>query len=297
MLDRLRRRLDPARHAPLLPPTPSLSGLARRVARRDLADLAERAQLPDLGHGFDAFGLTRTGVLSGLVITAPLYDTWFRVSSYGAEQLPERGGAVLACNHSGTLPMDAMMVWNDVIRHSPGNRVLRIIMDNFVPGLPAVNTLFARAGGVGGSRGNFHAILASGQLLLVFPEGVPGIGKAFKDRYQLQKWREGHVELAIRHGVPVVPVAVVGAEEQMPQLTRIEGIKAFGAPYLPVPATPFPLPVHYHVHYGEPLPVHERWRPAQAQDPFVVSEAANWVKGTVQDLLDRGVAARPGIFR
>jgi len=297
MFEELRRRLDPTNHLVLIPEVPGLSHLARRVLPQHLIDLADNATLPDLGHGYDAFGLKRTGVLNGLMITWLLYERWFRVTSHGAEGLPAEGGAVLAANHSGTLPLDAMMIWTDVVRHSPGHRVPRVIMDHFVPELPGVNTVFIRAGGIGGSRGNFHRVLSSGQLLLVFPEGVPGIGKAFKDRYQLQGWREGHAELAIRHGVPVVPVAVIGAEEQMPQIARIQGISAFGAPYLPIPATPVPLPVHYHIWYGEPVPLPELYEPGQAQDPHVVEEAALRVREAVQALVDKGVAEREGVFR
>lgn len=274
---------------------PLLSALARRRLRA-----AERARLADLrvadaGHGFDAFGLHADGVAMGLVATRFLYERWFRVRSQGIEHVPHDGPAVLAANHSGTLPFDAAMIWADVARRTDPPRVVRPVMDHFVGELPVVGTLFSRVGGVGGSRGNTRALLEAGELLLVFPEGTIGIGKPFRERYHLQAWRVGHAELAIRHAAPIVPVAVVGAEEQLPQLGRLP-IRLFGAPYLPVPATPLPLPVRYHILYGPPVPVHERWSPAEADDPAVTAEAAQLVERAVQELLDEGLRSRKGVF-
>ncbi len=250
----------------------------------------------DAGHGFDAFGMHPDIVALGEVLLAPLYDRYFRVSSYGAaEAIPKEGPAVIAANHSGALPIDGAMLWLDVLRHTTPPRVARTVADHFVPMLPVIGTLFARGGMVGGSRGNARVLLEAGELLLIFPEGVPGIGKHFRDRYKLQDWRVGHVELAIRHGAPVVPVGVVGAEEQMPQIGRIP-IQFAGAPFVPVTLTPLPMPVHYHLHYGAPIRTDLEYRPEHADDPAAVREAAARVKAAVQALLDKGLAERPGIF-
>ena len=124
---------------------------------------------------------------------------------------------------------------------------------------------------------------------------MPGIAKHFKDRYKLQEWRVGHVELAIRHRAPVIPVAVVGAEEQLPQIGRIP-IKVLAFPFIPLTLTPIPLPVRYHIYYGKPLAFHERFPPEASDDPAVVREAAAEVKAAVQALLDRGLAERKGVF-
>ena len=133
---------------------------------------------------------------------------------------------------------------------------------------------------------------------MIFPEGVPGIGKPFSERYQLQDWRVGHAELAIRHSAPVIPVAFIGPEEQMPQMARLERFgKVLGLPYLPIPASPIPLPVRYHIHYGEPIALHQDYRPEQADDPEVVNEAAHRVKTAVQGLIERGLEIREGVFR
>ncbi|MEQ1567698.1 MAG: lysophospholipid acyltransferase family protein [Myxococcota bacterium] len=250
----------------------------------------------DAGHGFDQFGMHPDFVAMGESVGALLYDRYFRVLSYGAEHVPRSGPAVLAANHSGTLPLDGAMLWVDVLRHTDPPRAARPVADYFVSTLPVVSTLFARCGVVGGSRGNARALLESGELLMIFPEGVPGIGKPFKDRYQLQEWRQGHCELAIRHSAPVVPVGIVGPEEQMPQLARIKVPGGGALPYIPIPATPLPLPVRYHIHYGEPLRFDQEYSPDQADDPEVVQKAADRVRAAVEGLLARGLALRKGVF-
>jgi len=139
-------------------------------------------------------------------------------------------------------------------------------------------------------------LLERGEMLLIFPEGTVGIGKPFSERYKLQDWRVGHIEFAIRHRSPVVPVAVIGAEEQMPQIARLP-IHLFGSPWLPITATPFPLPTHYHIHYGQPIVFHDRFKPSDADRPDVIDAAALEVKAAVQDLIDQGLEARKGVFR
>ncbi len=268
------------------------------AARLDPAqrDRLSRLSYNDAGHGYDPFGLHPDFVAFGQALTAGLYDRWFRVESSGHENIPARGGAVVAANHSGAIPFDSAMIWTDIVRHTEPPRVPRPVADHFVPMIPVIGTIFARGGMVGGSRRNASALLECGDLLLIHPEGVPGVAKHFKDRYKLQDWRVGHVELAIRHGVPVIPTAVVGAEEQMPQIGRIP-ISMMGLPFIPVTLVPFPLPVKYHIRYGAPIPVHETYTPDQADDPAVVRRAAAEVKAAVQALIDTMLATRAGVFR
>jgi len=251
----------------------------------------------DAGHGFDAFGMHPSFVALGEVVLAPLYDKYFRVRSWGHENIPSQGPAVLAANHSGNIPIDGMMLWLDVLRHTQPPRVARPIADHFVPSLPYLGTFFARGGMVGGSRGNARTLLNSGEMLMIFPEGVPGIVKPWSKRYQLQKFREGHAELAIRHQAPIVPIGVVGGEEQLPALFSSRRIgKLFGLPIMPVPAVPIPLPVRYHLYYGEPIPVQEEFKPEHADDPQAVKEVAARVQEAVQRLVHQGLSERTGIF-
>lgn len=269
--------------------------LARTFGGNAPSERVERLHFPDLGHGYDRFGLQPDFVALGDVIGRFAYDRYFRVESQGHQHLPRTGPAILASNHSGALPFDGAMIWVDVFRHTEPPRVPRPVADYFVTSLPVVSTFYARTGVVGGSRGNARALLEAGELLMVFPEGTAGISKHFSQRYRLQQWTKGHAELAILHQAPVVPVAVVGAEEQMPQIGRIP-IKVGALPFIPIMATPVPLPVKYHIRYGEPLRFDQEFAPKDADDPEIVAAAAARVKDAVQALLKEGLASRTGVF-
>lgn len=270
--------------------------LARAMLTPEQRSHLEGLQLDDAGHGWDRFGASREGVAVALSTVRHLYDRYFRVLSYGAEHIPPTGPTIVVSNHSGTLPLDGMMLWADILLRTSPPRLPRAVADHFVPALPFINTFFSRAGMVPGSRANVRVLLEQGELLLLFPEGVAGIGKPPSEAYRLQRWTVGHAELAIRHRALVVPAAVIGAEEQWPQLGRIERLHPFGIPYLPIPATPLPLPVRYRIHYGEPLALHEGLAPEEADDPAVLRRAAERTKDAVAALIERGLAEREGVF-
>jgi len=246
----------------------------------------------DEGHGYDVFGLHADAVRRAVRWGRPLYRRYFRVESSGIEHVPSSGAAILVPNHSGTLPIDGAMLWLDVVQRT--GRVLRPIADRFVPRLPFVSTVFARTGVVSGTHTNVRRLLEVGELIVIFPEGVSGPAKPFRERYQLQKWRVGHAELAIRHRAPIIPVAIIGAEESWPVLFRIRAFHAFGAPYLPVPASLVPLPVQLHLHYGPPLELHRQYPVEAADDPDALAAAAAEVRAAVEALITRGLAARRG---
>ena len=167
----------------------------------------------DRGHGYDTFGFSPRALAVAERLGRPAYERYFRVESTGIEHVPQRGAAIIAANHGGALPLDAALIVLDVFRRTQPPRVPRPIGDLFIPLLPWVGSLFARVGMVGGARNNFRHLLENGEMPLVFPKGVPAMRKGFKNRYRLQTFRVGHVELAIRHRVPIVPTAVIGTEE------------------------------------------------------------------------------------
>lgn len=255
------------------------------------------ALVRDGGHGFDELGASDRWVRAAARWLGPLHDRWFRVSAAGREHVPARGPAILAANHSGGLPWDGAMIWRDLLASPTAPRLVRPIADHFVPSLPFVGTVLARGGVVGGSGGNARALLERGEVLLIFPEGVPGIGKPFRERYRLRPFRVGHVELAIRHRAPIVPTAVIGAEEQMFELFRVRLGRAAAAPYLPVLVPPWPLPVRYHLLYGEPLDLAASHPPEDADDPDVLEAGAERVRAAVAGLIERGLRERRGWFR
>lgn len=257
--------------------------------------IVHRAPFHDEGHGFDVFGLQPAFLAHAAAAARPLYERYFRVTSHGAEHIPPTGPAILVANHGGVLPVDAAMLCLDVLHQTDPPRIPRPIADHFVPRLPLIGTLFARLGVVSGTRPNVRCLLERGELLAIWPEGVTGPAKPYRDRYRIQQWRTGFAELAIRYRAPVIPVAIVGAEESWPLLVRLGNGHAFGAPYLPIPASPIPLPARYRIRYGAPLRLGTD--PADADDPVAVAAAAATARAAVEGLLADALAARPGVFR
>ena len=246
---------------------------------------------------YDAFGFLPKTMEEALRPARWLHRNYFRVRSYGAHNIPKTGGVIVAANHSGALPMDGIMLGVDLFENTNRKRYPRVIVDHFVERLPYVGVLFSRVGAVGGSRRNLETLLDLEQLVVVFPEGTSGVGKPFSERYKPQRWHVGHAELALRHNVPVLPVGIIGAEEQWPLLARINGVRAFGAPFLPIPATPLPLPVRYHIHYGAPVDLVAEFGDDAACDPTLVDKAAERIRAAVQSLLTAGLKKRKGLFR
>lgn len=259
--------------------------------------IARHATFHDAGHGFDVFGLHPPALASAVAASAPIYERYFRVQSHGAERIPADGPAILVANHAGVLPVDAALLCLDVLRRTDPPRIPRAIADHFVPRVPIIATAFARFGVVSGTRANVRHLLERGELLAIWPEGVTGTSKRFRERYHLQKWRVGFAEHAIRHRAPVVPVAILGAEESWPLVGRLPGVHAFGAPYWPIPLVPVPLPIQYHIIYGAPLHLDHGHIAAEADDPEVVAAAAERVRKALQQLVDDARIVRRGLFR
>jgi 1-acyl-sn-glycerol-3-phosphate acyltransferase len=168
---------------------------------------------------------------------APLYNNWFRVEWEGLEKIPKEGGALLVANHAGAIPSDAPVIMHGVEEEL--GRPLYGLADHLFKGMPFIGTLWARAGGVAAHPENAYRLLREQeQLVLVFPEGGKGPGKTYAERYRLRRFgRGGFVEIAMRAGVPVIPIAVVGAEESMPIMFKIPYLaQTFGLPYAPITA-------------------------------------------------------------
>ncbi|TPV95303.1 MAG: acyltransferase family protein [Myxococcales bacterium FL481] len=226
-----------------------------------------------------------------------LHRHYFRVRSSGVENLPGHGAAVIVANHSGVLPFDAAMLGVDIFRHSEPSRVLHYMVDHFAYRWPYLGTLFRALGQLAGTRRNFDGLVESGHLIGVFPEGAKALGKPASQRYELFPFSPGHVELAARHRVPVVPVGIVGAEEQQTMLTNLRPLaRALRLPYFPITTTfPWfgplgllPKPVRYYLSYGEPLAID----PATTRSMRVRTEQVARVRRAVQDLVTTGLARR-----
>jgi 1-acyl-sn-glycerol-3-phosphate acyltransferase len=265
------------------------------MASTTFTRIAADAPFHDAGHGYDEFGLHPPALASAVDASRMIYESYFRVDSAGISNVPACGPTILVANHGGMLPIDGALLCLDVLRRTQPPRIPRAVSDHFVPRLPLVSTMFARLGVVSGTRTNVSHLLARGELLAIWPEGISGPAKRFRDRYRIQAWRVGFAELAIRHGAVVVPVAIIGAEESWPLLGKLRALRAFGAPYVPIPATPIPLPTHVRLRYGTPIDFGRD--PADADDPDIVAAAAYATRDALEHLIADALDARRGVFR
>ena len=235
-----------------------------------------------------------------------LYERYFRVECEGVAGIPPEGRCLLVANHSGTLPYDGMMIKTAVKREHAKRREVRWLAEDFLFHFPFLGSFTNRIGAVRACQENAERLLQQESLTAVFPEGVKGIGKLFQKRYQLQRFgRGGFIKLALRTRSPVIPVAVVGAEETNPMLFRIDYLsQALGIPYIPVtPTFPLlgplgllPLPTKWRIHFGDVVSFDE-YGPEAADDEMLVGRLAEQVRETIQAMLDRAVKKRTSVWR
>jgi 1-acyl-sn-glycerol-3-phosphate acyltransferase len=234
-----------------------------------------------------------------------LYDRWWRVKVEGAHRVPAHGRALLASNHAGILPWDATMIDVALLREHPLPRHARFLVLNWAFDLPWISAFIRRVGGVVASPYNALRLLEQDQLVAVFPEGVKGTGKPFAERYRLQRFgRGGFVEIALRTGAPIVPVAVVGSEEIYPKLADVPALaRAIGAPFFPVtPTFPWlgplgavPLPSKWRIEFCEPIATAHFGADA-ASDRGLVLELTDLVRETVQQAVYANLVRRGSAF-
>jgi 1-acyl-sn-glycerol-3-phosphate acyltransferase len=217
-------------------PTQERSGALVPVSLPRVADEPADLDDPRLGD-VDEWGRSERMREIARKVYAPLYERWFRVTWEGMENIPSDGGALLVANHAAAVPSDAPAIMHGI--EVEMGRPVYGLADHFFKSTPVLGTLWARNGGVVAQPDNAYRLLREqGQLALVFPEGTKGPAKTYDERYRLRRFgRGGFVEIAMRAGVPIIPIAVVGAEESMPTITRIPALaKALGLPYFPITA-------------------------------------------------------------
>jgi len=233
------------------------------------------------------------------------YQRWFRVQIRGLQHVPAAGAALVVANHSGTLPMDAVMLQAGLHDEHPAQRNLRLLGADLVYEIPLLGAVASRAGHTRATPANAHTLLRSGELVGVFPEGFKGIGKPFAERYQLQRFgRGGFAITAIRAQVPIVPCAVVGAEEIYPMVGNAKPVaQLLGLPYFPItPLFPWlgplgvvPLPSRWIIEFCPPVPT-DGYPPGSENDPAVIADLSGRVRGTIQRKLDDLLAERGPAF-
>ena len=220
-----------------------------------------------------------------------LYEKWFHVEFKGAHNIPVDGPALLVANHSGTIALDGMILQYAIHRNTDPHRFLRPLAADLVFSLPVIGDIARKTGGTLASSEDAARLLGDGELVGVFPEGFKGVGKGWSQRYRLQRFgRGGFVSTAIKAGVPIVPVSIVGAEEAYPMIADIAPLaRAIGAPYFPVtPTFPLlgllgliPLPSRWIIEIDEPIPT-TQLGVETADDPMEVFEITDRVRERIQ---------------
>lgn len=246
--------------------------------------------------GTDAFGFDPELVKLIAPVAAWFYRHYFRVEASGLENIPPDGRFLLVGNHSGQLPFDAFMVGTSCLVEAPGPRIVRSMVERWSAELPFVSHFFVRAGQVVGDPATCRRLLENDEAVLVFPEGARGINKLFSQRYQLESFGSGFMRLALQTKSPIIPVAVVGAEEQAPAVYDIKPLaKIFGLPAAPIifpQLVPLPLPVKYHIAFGPPM----TFKGSGDEDDDVVAVHVKKVRNTIQRMLQTGLERRQSVF-
>jgi 1-acyl-sn-glycerol-3-phosphate acyltransferase len=234
-----------------------------------------------------------------------LYTMWWRVETTGVEHIPDEGPALVVANHSGVLPWDAFMIRLAVRHQHPARRACRMLALDMFALLPFLAPMLARTGSVRANPENGERLLRRGDLVGVFPEGVKGVGKPFAQRYKLARFgRGGFVRLALRTGAPIVPCAVVGAEEVHPKVGSLDPLgRPLGLPYLPItPTFPWlgplgvvPLPSKWSIEFGDAIPM-DVHGPEAADDPILVHRLSEEVRSTIQQMIDSRLARRRSVW-
>jgi 1-acyl-sn-glycerol-3-phosphate acyltransferase len=254
----------------------------------------------------DAFGFDEQFTDTVLLpLLRPLYRRWFRVEVRGKEHIPAEGAALIVANHSGTVPLDSLMTEVAVHDEHPAHRHLRMLGADLVFQLPFVADVARKNGTTLACTEDAERLLAAGELVGVWPEGFKGIGKPFSERYKLQRFgRGGFVSAAMRAKAPIVPCAIVGAEETYPMIANLGTLaRMIGLPYVPItPTFPWfgplgliPLPSKWIIEFGEPIATDGHGDGA-AEDPMLVFELTDRVRDTIQQTLYALLVRRRSTF-
>ena len=284
----------PARIDSALPPAEDF--ISRKWGRSALRSRSEE---------FDDFGLDPRFEQRVLPAVEFLYKTYFRTSVEGIDNVPAEGRCIVVANHSGALPLDGPMLRAALRIEHAKKRDLRWLAEDFVYYLPFAGVFMNRVGAVRACPENAERLLEKESLVAVFPEGVHGIKKLFRERYHLQRFgRGGYIRLCLRMRAPIVPCAIIGAEESSPLLYRLEGLtELLGLPYFPITPT-FPLlgplgllpaPTKWRMRFGEPIHL-DSYGPEAADDHVLVGRLSERVRSSIQAMLDSGLRERRSVW-
>lgn len=291
--DTLRPRLSPTHH----PVADRLVALAESVHGDAINARVAAIHTRKNEAGFDPFGFDPVTSRTVLAVLTFFHRLYFRTEVFGIEAVPS-GRTLFVANHSGHLPVDGMLIESALMLDAPSPIFARSMVEKWAQTLPFVAPFFPRVGQVLGAPDNARRLLEADHALLVFPEGVRGISKPYARRYQLQEFGLGFMRLALETQTPIVPVAVVGGEEQYPALANLAGVaKLLGVPSLPVLPQlllgfPLPLPTRYRLYFGEMM----RFDGDPDDDDVEIEARVAVVRNEIARMLAVGLAARQHVF-
>lgn len=253
----------------------------------------------------DEYGLDRQFELAIKPFFDFIYYKYFRVDVRGIENLPYEGRCLLVSNHSGVIPWDAAMIKVAIFNEHPAKRELRFLVDDFVFHFPFLGTTINRMGGVRACQENAKRLLKQEELVAVFPEGIKGISKLFKDRYQLERFgRGGAIRLAMQSKAPICPVGVVGAEEIYPLVYKSHILaRPLGLPFIPfTPLFPFlgpfgavPLPTKWSIDFGKVID-YSQSTSSDLHDDILINRETERLRGQIQEMIKEALAERQSVF-
>lgn len=242
--------------------------------------------------GYDAWGFNRETMKKGFALVKWLHDEYFRVETYGIENVPADGRVLLIANHAGQLPLDGVMMGAAVALREENPRFCRAMIERFFPTIPYLGNLMNGVGAVVGDPVNCEKMLEREEAIIVFPEGIRGSGKPYEKRYQLQRFGTGFMHLAINHKTPIIPVGVVGSEETMPSVGNLKPLaKMLGVPYIPIGPL-LPLPAKMIINFGEPM-----YFDGDVESEAEVTQKVEQVKEAIAALISKGLTQRESVFQ
>jgi 1-acyl-sn-glycerol-3-phosphate acyltransferase len=252
-------------------------------------------------YGYDPFGFDPSYARRTVLLMSFFLRYWFRADVRGIENVPE-GRVLLIGNHAGnTFAWDGALLATSLFLEGEPPRIVRGMGEYYLPTIPFFNVFMHRAGSIVGTPGNCAQLLEHEEAIMVFPEGQRGFVKTWRQRYQLQKFGLGFMRLALETDTPIVPVGIVGGEEQSPGLANLPALgRLVGSPAFPItltfpllgPAGFVPLPVKFHLRFGEPL----RFEGDSTEDDAEVEEKVEVVKDAIRELIRQGRADRKTWF-
>ncbi len=278
-----------------------LSGTWRTPDEEVDRRIAQLLQGQHLGEfGVDPFGYAPESLRVMVPILDFLLRVWFRAECFDLNRVPE-GRVLLIANHSGQLPFDGMAIGSALLLEHEPPRIARTMVEKFATALPGFGDLVYRCGSVTGLPDNCRRLLENDECVLVFPEGARGIAKPFRERYRMTAFGQGFMRLALETNTPIVPIAVVGAEEQTINLGNLELLaRLLHFPSMPItpgmaflgPLAMVPSPVKYRIYFGEPM----TFEGDPNDDEAVIAPKVAAVKASIQTMMDRGLRERRGYF-